>query len=160
MKKKPDKIEIFLKSILVLGCLLFLYPFIGEWINKRQVEKAMKIMEENQLGSDQARLDRIKAYNDYLLLDQLEKIRKFDGLKSAEADYYRALEIEPSLLGYLEIESIRERLEVYAGLDEETLNSGVGHLPGTFLPFPATNVKSVLTTHTGAIGRRLFSRLD
>ncbi len=160
MKKKSDRIEFFLKLVLGLGCLLFIYPFIGEKVNKWQVEKAMKIMEENQLGSDQARLDRIRSYNDYLLLDQLEKIRKFDDLKSDEAAYYRDLEREPSLLGYLEIEAIRERLEVYAGLDEETLNSGVGHIPGTSLPFPGTSVKSVLTSHTGAIGRRLFSRLD
>ena len=63
-------------------------------------------------------------------------------------------------MGYVEIPKIDVNLPIYHGTSEEVLQRGIGHLIGSSLPIGGEGCHSVLTSHSGLAGARLFSDLD
>lgn len=63
-------------------------------------------------------------------------------------------------MGYLSIPKIHVRLSIYHGVEEEVLQTGVGHLNGTKLPIGGEGTHSVLAAHRGLPSARLFTDID
>lgn len=63
-------------------------------------------------------------------------------------------------MGYLTIPAIDVNLVIYHGVEEETLQKGVGHLQGSSLPVGGTGSHCVLSAHTGLNNKKLFTDLD
>lgn len=60
----------------------------------------------------------------------------------------------------LEIPAIQVELPVYHGVDEEVLQKGAGHMPGTSLPIGGEGTHAVISAHTGLATARLFTDLE
>lgn len=63
-------------------------------------------------------------------------------------------------IGYLEIPKLNIYLPVYHGLEEETLQKGIGHIPETSLPIGGESTHCVLSGHSGLPAARLLTELD
>jgi len=63
-------------------------------------------------------------------------------------------------MGVIGIGSIGVNLPIYHGVAADVLDRGAGHLPGSALPVGGAGTHSVLTTHSGIVGRELFTRLN
>lgn len=83
------------------------------------------------------------------------------GLDTSLAPYTSQLDISGTgLMGCLEIPQIAVSLPIRHGTAEETISSGIGHVETSALPCGGTGTRSVLTSHRGLPGARLFTRLD
>jgi len=74
-------------------------------------------------------------------------------------DYNQTLYVE-GVMAWIDIPAIHVSLPVYHGSEPEVLARGVGHLEGTAFPTGGYSTHSVLTTHSGLVGVRLFSDLN
>ena len=80
---------------------------------------------------------------------------------AADADYGQLLDpCGNGVLAELEIPKLGASLPVYHGVSADTLQTGVGHLPGTGLPVSGDGAACVLAAEGGTKAARLFSGLD
>jgi sortase A len=63
-------------------------------------------------------------------------------------------------MGYIEIPSIQVMLPIYHGIEEEVLQAGAGHIPGTSLPVGGKGTHCVISGHRGLVSAQLFTNLD
>lgn len=81
--------------------------------------------------------------------------------QSSQTDYNELLNMNGNgIMGYIEIPDIDVYLPIYHGTGTESLNNGIGHLVGSSLPIGGSGTHTVLTGHSGAVGKRLFSDLE
>ena len=64
------------------------------------------------------------------------------------------------IMGYIEIPKISVSLVIYHTIDEDVLQSGVGHVEGTDLPIGGENTHCVLAGHTGLPSAKLLTNMD
>ena len=64
------------------------------------------------------------------------------------------------MIGYLTIDKIKVELPIYHSINEDVLNSSVGHLEGSSLPIGGNTTHSVLSAHRGLPSAKLFTELD
>jgi len=74
-------------------------------------------------------------------------------------DYAQTLYVQ-GVMAWIDIPAIDVSLPVLHGSEPEVLSRGVGHLEGTAFPIGGYDTHSVLTTHSGLVGTRLFSDLE
>ena len=74
-------------------------------------------------------------------------------------DYWQILYVQ-GLMAWIDIPVIDVSLPVLHGSEPEVLARGVGHLEGTAFPTGGYGTHSVLTTHSGMAGTRLFTDLE
>lgn len=65
-----------------------------------------------------------------------------------------------SVMGYIDIPKINQRLNIFHGTDENALLQGVGHVQGTSLPVGGPGSHCVLSAHRGLPVAKLFTDLD
>jgi len=75
----------------------------------------------------------------------------FEQLSTPEAD---------GMMATIEIPALRIKLPIYHGVDEHTLQIGIGHVPQSALPVGGAGTHSVLAGHRGRPGSLLFTDLD
>ena len=156
------------KLILTLSVLLFMgavaitaYPMIANYINDKhqsaiRIEYAQEVeaLEDSEIRD--ARQAAI-AYNESLKPIRYDR----EALQAAAESYDELLNLHGSgLMGYVEIPKIEVNLPIYHGTSEEVLQKGIGHLLGSSLPIGGEGFHSVLTGHSGLVGKRLFSDLE
>lgn len=79
----------------------------------------------------------------------------------ADTEYWTVLNVaKDGVMGYLSIPKINVRLAIYHGVEEEVLQTGIGHLDGTKLPIGGEGTHSVLAAHRGLPSARLFTDID
>lgn len=61
---------------------------------------------------------------------------------------------------WIEFPTLGEKLPIYHGTDESSLQAGVGHLERTSIPIGGPSTHSVLTGHSGMPGNRMFDDID
>ena len=154
-------IIILFVMIFVIGLLIFLYPFISNFINERLQTKEVSEYDVKiqKLTNDEYNLMIRKAqeYNNLLLSGTLEENTE----KADERGYYDLLSLDDSgIMGYLTIDKIKVELPIYHTVSETVLNSSVGHLEGTSLPIGGKGTHSVLSAHRGLPSAKLFTELD
>ena len=161
MKKKIPGI---LFGILFLtGFGILIYPTAADqWNTYRQsrlissYEAAVEKMEPEDFS---LQWEKARAFNDSFSTNSIYG----DIFDSDEQNltYWKVLNVgEDGVMGYLSIPKIHVRLSIYHGVEEEVLQTGVGHLNGTKLPIGGEGTHSVLAAHRGLPSARLFTDID
>ena len=148
--------------IIVLGVILLGYPFAANYLSKkngsyeaeRYAENIKKISEEELRAEWEAAV----IYNENLSGSPAhDPFVEGSGMAMAD-NYYDILNINGSM-GYISIPYIDVNLPIYHGTSNETLQKGVGHLEGSYLPVGGVGTHSVLTGHSGLPNAKLFTDL-
>lgn len=140
-------------SMLVVGIGVMLYPAVSSAVNRRHGTYAIQQMQlqlENMDAADmESQLEAAREYNVQLQNADMPE----------ESDYKRILDFGNGIMGYITIEKIGLLLPIYHGVDTQTLEKGVGHLPSSAFPVGGDGNHTVLTGHTGLPSARLFTDL-
>lgn len=159
MKKNISNFALIL--IFILGLSLLLYPTISDYWNSFHQTVAVKTYKEAvaDMGEDeyQAMLEKAKSYN--------EELKKDDdrwSLTTAERKAYEEnLDVSGTgVMGYIEIPVIDCELPIYHGVDEDILQTSIGHIEGSSLPIGGKGTHAILSGHRGLPSAKLFTDLD
>lgn len=137
-----------IKSIilLLLGIMIFFYPFISKFLYQKNltctIDNYIEKVNDMDDGEINKHKDVIEKYNKMLLEE-----KKIDLLKTGE------------ILGYIQIDKINVYLPIYEGTDDNTLHKGIGHLEKSSLPTKNYAYHSVLVGHTGISTKKFFDDL-
>lgn len=158
---KGDKSTKVLLVILIAGLFLLLYPSVSNYWNQYHQTRAKAVysheVQEMDSKEYQQMLQEARAYNQRLMEKKdryvlsEEETREYEGLLDAGGT---------GVMGYLEIPELKIQLPVYHGVEESTLQAGIGHMPGTSLPTGGLGTHCVLTGHTGLASASLLTNLD
>ena len=135
--------KIVINSLLIIGILLVLYPFIGRVISKfnqtiviSNYKKEVSLMSNKE--KEEAKSEYKKCNNGKSSLNLLDT---------------------GECLGYIDIPKINVYLPIYEGTSDDVLLQGIGHLKSTSLPIGGKNSNSVLVGHTGITANTFFDNL-
>jgi len=156
--KKHNKIILIL--IFFIGISLLLYPKIGQYINnekqRKVLEKYKKTINVIDLEKQEEIYKEAEEYN-----EKIYKLQKEDKKYNLDDDYLETLKLDDtSIMGYIEIPKIDIKLPIYHGVDESTLQKGVGHVKETSLPIGSNNQNSMLLGHSGLPTSEIFTNLE
>jgi sortase A len=112
-------------------------------------------------NTDQEKLDQLwndaKEYNETLK----DNDNRFNLTKEEEKAYEQLLNLNDNgIMGYIEIPSINVSLSIYHGVEDDLLQIGAGHIPGTSLPVGGKGTHCVISGHRGLPSATLFSDLN
>jgi sortase A len=145
---------------LLLGLSLVLYPTVSDLYNSKHQSRAVTdyTTQVEELDDSQTR-QLWKAARDYnrRLAENTE--RSFN-LSSRETEDYEAQLAMTEVMAYLEIPSIRVTLPIYHGVEDNVLQAGIGHFPGSSLPVGGESTHCVLSGHRGLPSSKLLTDLD
>lgn len=160
--KKKHTLLLFIAIFTMLLSLgLLSYPFISNYI-----------VEKNCSEIRTEYYETVENVDNNMIKEILETARKYnaslnsicfenDSTKYAQTNYNDILNINgDGIMGYVEIPKINVYLPIYHGTGAESLNNGVGHLLGSSLPVGGSGTHTILTGHSGVVGKRLFSDLE
>jgi sortase A len=140
-------------------CLL-LYPSFSNWYNEDKQTTVIEDYSEQVAHLSQEDYDKYlneaREYNSELAN---KGYSTFTLSEEEEARYESLLNLD-SVMGYIEIPSIRVKLPIYHGTSDEILQIGVGHIAGTSLPVGGESTHCVLSGHRGLPSSKLFTDLD
>ena len=155
MKKKKGRVRTVLIWLMLLaGEGLLLYPMVSnliiDWRAKKEISaynEAVEASLEAGDGRTEQMIEDARKYNEALL-------------SGAEPVSYDDLLAITQSMGYIEVPKIDVYLPVYHGLEEKTLQKGIGHMPESSLPVGGESTHAVLSGHTGLPAAKLFTDLD
>jgi len=158
MKKFIVAIVICLVILIDLASLL--YPTVSNYVNSlnqsRVVAEYSEYVENGDKEHLQALLAAAREYNESL--SRMEN--RFAYTEEETAEYKSLLNTGLGVMGILVIDKINVKLPIYHGVDEETLQVGLGHLPGTSLPVGGAQSHAFITGHRGLPSTKLLTDLD
>lgn len=164
MKKKIP--GIFFGILFLTGFGILIYPTAADqWNTYRQsrlissYEAAVEKMEPEDFS---LQWEKARAFNDSFSTNNIYgDIFDSDEQNLTDTPYWKVLNVGgDGVMGYLSIPKIHVRLSIYHGVEEEVLQTGVGHLNGTKLPIGEEGTHSVLAAHRGLPSARLFTDID
>ena len=158
MKKHLFSIVIIV--MFLVGFSVLLYPAVSAYVNSRNASHLIDTYHETLTNAEDDTLNRIiaeaEAYNQKL---RQNESAFFD--PSLVPDYEETLDITGTgIMGYIDIDRIHVELPIYHSVENEVLQIGAGHLPGSSLPVGGASTHCVLTGHRGLPSARLFTDLD
>ena len=151
-----------------LLCLLFLtgvgliaYPTFSDWWNSFHQSRAIMSYAKAVSGMENAEYDRLigeaEEYNRTLSRTGIQ----WKMTEEQKENYLQELSFNSTgVMGYIDIPKIRVSLPVYHGIDENVLQTSIGHIEGTSLPVGGEGSHCVLSGHRGLPSARLFTDLD
>ncbi len=157
---KKHLTNMILVIILILGISLLLYPSISEYINAKHQTKIIQnyVSRTENMTKDERQhfIDEAREYNHQIFLT--EHVFYQPGLVPGYKD---TLDITGTgIMGYIEIDKLGVELPIYHTVDDDILQTAIGHLPGTSLPVGGEGTHAVLSGHRGLPSARLFTNLD
>ena len=164
MKKKIP--GILFGILFLIGFGILIYPTAADqWNTYRQsrlissYEAAVEKMEPEDFS---LQWEKARAFNDSFSINNIYgDIFGSEELELTATAYWQVLNVGgDGVMGYLSIPKIHVRLSIYHGVEEEVLQTGVGHLNGTKLPIGGEGTHSVLAAHRGLPSARLFTDVD
>ena len=161
-------VKIALCVLAFLGALcLTLYPLASNYLAEKYQSTAMS--DYVAAVSDMDDTSRIMAWQEAQDYNRriAERAVPMDGpdaalyLNTPEIGYDSLLNLNnDGIMGYIRIPSINIVLPIYHGVEGETLEAGVGHMPGSSLPVGGDSTHTVLAAHSGLASQRMFSDLE
>ena len=153
--------NIILAAMLVMGIFLLSYPSVANYWN--EMHQANYIMSYTETVSsmsteDYAKiLERAREYNKRLAESGFPA-----GLPESErANYESQLAVDDSgIMGYVNIPKFHIKCPIYHGMDEEVLQTAIGHIEYTSLPVGGESTHTQISGHRGLPSARLFTDLD
>lgn len=164
MKKKIP--GILFGILFLIGFGILIYPTAADqWNTYRQsrlissYEAAVEKMEPEDFS---LQWEKARAFNDSFSTNNIYgDIFGSEEQELTDTAYWQVLNVGgDGVMGYLSIPKIHVRLSIYHGVEEEVLQTGVGHLNGTKLPIGGEGNHCVLAAHRGLPSARLFTDID
>ena len=164
MKKKIP--GILFGILFLIGFGILIYPTAADqWNTYRQsrlissYEASVEKMEPEDFS---LQWEKARAFNDSFSTNNIYgDIFGSEEQELTDTAYWQVLNVGgDGVMGYLSIPKIHVRLSIYHGVEEEVLQTGVGHLNGTKLPIGGEGTHSVLAAHRGLPSARLFTDID
>lgn len=164
MKKKIP--GILFGILFLIGFGILIYPTAADqWNTYRQsrlissYEAAVEKMEPEDFS---LQWEKARVFNDSFSTNNIYgDIFGSEEQELTDTAYWQVLNVGgDGVMGYLSIPKIHVRLSIYHGVEEEVLQTGVGHLNGTKLPIGGEGTHSVLAAHRGLPSARLFTDID
>lgn len=164
MKKKIP--GILFGILFLIGFGILIYPTAADqWNTYRQsrlissYEAAVEKMEPEDFS---LQWEKARAFNDSFSTNNIYgDIFGSEEQELTDTAYWQVLNVGgDGVMGYLSIPKIHVRLSIYHGVEEEVLQTGVGHLNGTKLPIGGEGTHCVLAAHRGLPSARLFTDID
>lgn len=167
-KRKKTRVRkpvtsLFLVLLFIVGLLIMMYPFISDFWNQMIAENLIGKYKGSVGGLSQEKLEKeynkARAYNNEHTQNTILDV--FSNSNEEGKEYYSLLNTSgDGVMGYLEIPRVAQRIVIYHGTDEKTLQKGCGHIAGTSLPVGGKNSHSVLAAHRGLPRAKLFTDID
>lgn len=152
---------ILITLVFIIGLGLLTYPTLANWWNTNLGWHSINSYEqavENLSQEDYtAYLEAAELYNRSLMDD----VGRFTPSDEDTHLYNSLLSVdESSVMGAVNIPTVKITLPIYHGTSEEALAAGAGHLEGSSLPIGGLGTHTVITGHRGLPSARLFTDLD
>lgn len=158
MKDRIFKVMIIL--ILVVGICIFMYPTVGNIINKITARTTISGYSEAVENMDDEKINKkwleAEEYN-RILAGQAPRNILPEGMEPKDCPEYISVN---SVLGFISIPQINVNLPIFSGDSNEALMKGVWLLDNTSIPIGGESTHSVLSGHRGLPSATLFSNLD
>lgn len=162
MKKNKGKtMSVILVIILIAGLCIFLYPTVGNLLNRMtsgaQITEYKSSVSEMDTTELDEKLEAARAYNK--ILSDLSL-----GVGTPNSASLLKENMEKFCVGdlvcFVSIPQIDVYLPVYSGDAEKALNKGIWLIEKTSLPVGGENTHAVLSGHRGLPSAKLFTNLD
>ena len=167
MSLKKLIMRVFAGIILLGGIGLMAFPLAGNLLFERRQENLSQYYEEIAANLPQeersSQLEECDEYNRALKERGTFLADPFGDEKSnySKTVYNSLLNLNgDGVMGSIEVPGITGNLVIYHSVEEEVLQKGVGHLPGSSLPVGGIGTHSVLSAHSGLSSKKLFTNLD
>lgn len=107
-------------------------------------------------------LDRL--YKDSVSYNNSIKENQYSLLVNESSYIYPALDLTEygifdGIYGYVSAPTVDMKLPIFLGANDNTMSYGAGHMTYTSLPIGGESTNTVLTAHTGYIGRTFFDNI-
>ncbi len=146
---------------LIAGLCLIAYPSVANYWNT--MHQAKTIMDYSDVVSKMdkedydAILESAREYNKKLG----ETGIRWTMTDAEKEEYNRQLKIEGTdVMGYISMPKVHIKLPIYHGIDEEILQTSIGHMEATSLPVGGKNSHCAISGHRGLPSARLFTDID
>ena len=159
MKLRSRIITVILVVMIIGGLGLMLYPTASDTVNRiengSEIDRYRSRTAELSAAEIALYFEAADAYNHEILKyprgfsDRLT-VPGYDGIPDVTG---------MGMWGYVEVPKIGVLLPVYPGTDADTLETAIGHLPGTSIPAGGAGTHSCLSAHRGLPTARLFTDL-
>lgn len=162
--KKALVLKIIAILFIVIGIILFCFPYISNYAYEQNVEK-----------SKDEFLDRIFDETNTDILQKLYKEltrRNKDLFESKQANLIDPFSyeqptidlteygIENNIIGYIRIPKMDIELPILLGANSENMRKGAVHLTETSYPIGGENTNSVIAAHRGYGKAKMFRNID
>lgn len=172
MKGRQKVLERLLFGVGMVACLAaIIYPLISNSLYSRRQDKIIVEHTETirQMDTEWLEREREKCVNyNQRIVQNSTVVTEMTGADTLHGENYK-LNLEEyearlnpegnGVMGYIIVPKIEVHLPIYHYATDEVLESGVGHLPESSLPVGGEGSHSVLTGHTGAAGKKIFTDL-
>ncbi len=155
---------------LILGLSLIAYPSVSDLLAQAERDKVTSAQQQTvqRIKTDEpeeltAQIEAARAYNVRLAQGLTVVTDPFDADEATQSDleYLSTLNVAgDGVMATLVIPSIGVNLPIYHTVEEDVLQKGAGHMPGTALPVGGPSTHSVLAGHTGLPATKIFDSLD
>ena len=164
MKRKISSILFGLLFLIGFGVLV--YPTVAnQWNTYRQsrlISHYETVMEEMEPQDFTSEWEKAYAFNDTMTQNNLYgDVFGSEDTNLEDTEYWKVLNVaNDGVMGYLSIPKINVKLAIYHGVEDDVLQTGIGHMNGTKLPIGGESTHSVLAAHRGLPSARLFTDID
>ena len=162
MKKKSGRLtNVILILVFLVGLSLILYPSVSnKWNTYHQTQAVLgydRVVREMDAELREAMFSRAREYNRIIAENGITWILNEEQKKK----YNSILDVNGSgNMGYLEIPKLKLMLPVYHSVDENILQSAIGHIEGSSMPVGGSGTHCIVSGHRGLPSARLFTDLD
>ena len=164
MPRLIAKIIAVLVLIVSIGAMA--YPAFSDWWNTRRRDMLQAdyeaVLSEYTKEDFSREWAEARAYNDRIHKNDIYGDVFSGGAGAGLAEGYESvLNIAGNgVMGYISIPKISVYIPIYHGVDDEVLQKGAGHMPGTKLPIGGPDCNAVIAAHRGLPSERLFTDID
>ena len=157
---KKNIIDRILIILFIVGFLIFIYPIASNYLSRisqiREIDNYLDLIAKIDDKEYQKLIDEATEYN--------EKIYAgigYEDIVINDKKYKDILKVGTStLLGYMEIDSIKMKIPIYHGTSKDSLTAGAGHWENSSFPIGGVNTHAVFFGHRGLPSAELFTDLD
>ncbi|MGY3724548.1 sortase A [Granulicatella balaenopterae] len=167
-KKNKKNQESYLSIVMLLwiGFGLLLYPYAtnlwNEYLNNQYADiYTVNLVKLSEQQKEEMYEEALKYNQDH---KQNQVIYEEDAIiNSKEHQKYKSqlnMGKNNGVMGTVIIPKIKQKMIIYHGFTDETLEQGCGHIEGTSLPVGGNSTHSVYVAHRGLPDAKLFTDLD
>lgn len=164
MKKIRIIIKIIAIIFIVVGIILFCFPYVSNYIYEKEVdEKKKDFIEEISKEENEDLLEKLyqelKARNEELYNSNQENLVDPFSYEQSTIDLGE-YGIKDNIIGYINIPKLNLELPIVLGANTENMKKGAVHLTETSYPIGGENTNSVIAAHRGYNKAQMFRYID